>query len=94
VQAVSDVGVSKRGVKREREQSGDGTQVSGNMHSGGVGAVQGQVANGNGNTTPKPMIVMGAKAGNAGVRPRPLKKRKDIHGQAREMPIQQPTPRA
>ncbi|KAH7919510.1 hypothetical protein BV22DRAFT_1133780 [Leucogyrophana mollusca] len=37
--------------------------------------------------------VIGAKAGSGGVRPRPIKKqRMDMQGQAREMPVQQPTP--
>ncbi|KAH7915653.1 hypothetical protein BJ138DRAFT_21328 [Hygrophoropsis aurantiaca] len=37
--------------------------------------------------------IIGAKAGSGGVRPRPIKKqRMDTQGQAREMPVQQPTP--
>ncbi|KAF9042666.1 hypothetical protein BDZ89DRAFT_1059882 [Hymenopellis radicata] len=42
-----------------------------------------------------PKAIVGAKAGMAGVRPRPLKKQKlDVQGQARDstVPIQQPTP--
>ncbi|KAF8917465.1 hypothetical protein CPB85DRAFT_1374250 [Mucidula mucida] len=42
-----------------------------------------------------PKAIVGAKAGMAGIRPRPLKKQKlDVQGQARDstVPIQQPTP--
>ncbi|KAG0695601.1 hypothetical protein DFH29DRAFT_879931 [Suillus ampliporus] len=40
-----------------------------------------------------PVGVVGVRAGSNGVRPRPVKRpRMDIQGQAREMPMQQPTP--
>ncbi|KAH9939519.1 hypothetical protein B0H21DRAFT_36849 [Amylocystis lapponica] len=78
----------KRGQKREREHSADG-------HMNGIVPAQGQVYAQTGNTGPKAVMVVNAKAGTAGVRPRPLKKqRMDTKGQAREMPVQQPTPHA
>ncbi|KZT06142.1 uncharacterized protein LAESUDRAFT_654074, partial [Laetiporus sulphureus 93-53] len=88
--AGPDSGVAKRGVKREREYSMDGVQMgtTTNRMSG-----QAQSIGVNGGGTPKPASVAGAKAGNAGVRPRPLKKqRMDVQGQSRGMPLQQPTP--
>ncbi|KAI0926423.1 hypothetical protein AcV5_008889 [Taiwanofungus camphoratus] len=97
-------GEVRRGVKREREHSVDGLSVQTSVQVNGVTGVaqtQGQghpgyaqSGNGNGGAA-KPLVVTGAKAGNAGVRPRPLKKqRTDLKGQAREMPVQQPTPHA
>ncbi|EMD33327.1 hypothetical protein CERSUDRAFT_67993 [Gelatoporia subvermispora B] len=69
-----------RGMKRERESD---TPVNG---------VQ-QIPNGNG--TVRPAGIVSAKAGSGGVRPRPIKKqRQDLQGNAREMPVQQPTPHA
>ncbi|KAG2149096.1 uncharacterized protein EDB93DRAFT_1240421 [Suillus bovinus] len=45
------------------------------------------------NGTSMPIGVAGVRAGSNGVRPRPVKRpRMDIQGQAREMPMQQPTP--
>ncbi|OCH94866.1 hypothetical protein OBBRIDRAFT_843719 [Obba rivulosa] len=70
----------QRGVKREREP--DGLHVNG---------TQQHVPNGNGAV--RPVSVVNAKAGSGGVRPRPIKKqRQDLQGNAREMPVQQPTP--
>ncbi|KAI0364324.1 hypothetical protein BV20DRAFT_956443 [Pilatotrama ljubarskyi] len=72
-----------RGVKREREYSTDGgLQVNGNVPP----VVQYQDG-------PRPQV-KGAKAGNAGVRPRPQKKQRlDVNGHS-QVPIQQPTPHA
>ncbi|KAI0636129.1 hypothetical protein C8Q77DRAFT_1051982 [Trametes polyzona] len=72
-----------RGVKREREYSTDtGLQVNGNMPP---------VAYSQDGSRP---VVKGAKAGIAGVRPRPVKKQRlDTNGHA-QVPIQQPTPHA
>ncbi|EIW57855.1 uncharacterized protein TRAVEDRAFT_65492 [Trametes versicolor FP-101664 SS1] len=72
-----------RGVKREREHSTDtGLQVNGNVLPSAPhqeGARPG---------------LKGAKAGNSGVRPRPVKKQRlDANGHA-QVPIQQPTPHA
>ncbi|KAF5359873.1 hypothetical protein D9756_003450 [Leucocoprinus leucothites] len=81
---------SLRGKKRERE---DGTiPVNGvppTTNSTYMNGVVNGVGNGNGAQT------MNAKAGIAGVRPRPMKKqRMDVQGQARDVtaPVQQPTP--
>ncbi|KAJ3008839.1 hypothetical protein NUW54_g3002 [Trametes sanguinea] len=74
-----------RGVKRERERDSSadsGLQVNSNTPLS------------NQYHDPSRPPGKGAKAGNAGVRPRPLKKQRldtDAHGQ---MPIQQPTPHA
>ncbi|KAH9930092.1 uncharacterized protein B0H18DRAFT_1083995 [Fomitopsis serialis] len=88
--SVPTVAEPKRGTKREREPTGDGSQAV--AHTNGVGTTKG---NGNGTATSKPAMVVSAKAGNAGVRPRPLKKqRMDTEGAARPLPIQQPTPHA
>jgi len=77
---------AKRGVKREREA--DGPPVNGS----GVALPQ---QNLNGNGVVRPVTVVNAKAGSGGIRPRPVKKqRQDLQGNAREMPIQQPTPHA
>ncbi|GBE88424.1 hypothetical protein SCP_1302390 [Sparassis crispa] len=81
---VQELAVPKRGVKREREQTADGVSVNGTVPTQGAPG-----------STAKPLVVVGAKAGSAGVRPRPVKKqRMDSAGQAREMPVQQPTPHA
>ncbi|KZT73531.1 hypothetical protein DAEQUDRAFT_754388 [Daedalea quercina L-15889] len=79
----------KRGVKREREPTGDSARIA--TYKKGV-----STANGNGAAAaPKPAMVVSAKAGNAGVRPRPLKKqRMDTEGATRPLPVQQPTPHA
>jgi len=53
------------------------------------------VINGNGSIVAHaPKAVLNAKAGTAGIRPRPIKKqRMDMQGQARDVAItQQPTP--
>ncbi|KAJ6619798.1 hypothetical protein B0H10DRAFT_2025071 [Mycena sp. CBHHK59/15] len=78
--------MSARGQKREREQDGG---------ANGVPPPQG-TQNGVAPRAPVPVIV-GAKAGIAGARPRPIKKqRMDMQGQARDVsgaPVQQqPTP--
>ncbi|OBZ72587.1 hypothetical protein A0H81_07432 [Grifola frondosa] len=73
-----DPATVKRGQKREREYSADGVQMQAPAHEG-----------------VKPALMRGAKAGSAGIRPRPVKKqRMDMNGQAREIPMQQPTPHA
>ncbi|TFY55827.1 hypothetical protein EVJ58_g7998 [Rhodofomes roseus] len=78
----------RRGTKREREPTGDGAQPV--ARTNGTNAT-----NGNGAAAARPAIVVSAKAGNAGVRPRPLKKqRMDPEGAARPVPVQQPTPHA
>ncbi|KAI0654642.1 hypothetical protein C8Q70DRAFT_925330 [Cubamyces menziesii] len=70
-----------RGVKREREHEG-GLQMNGNIPP----PTQYQ--------DPAKASVKGARAGNAGVRPRPVKKQRlDANGHA-QVPIQQPTPHA
>ncbi|KAH9902464.1 hypothetical protein C8Q73DRAFT_670532 [Cubamyces lactineus] len=70
-----------RGVKREREHEG-GLQMNGNI----LPQTQYQ--------DPAKASVKGARAGNAGVRPRPVKKQRlDANGHA-QVPIQQPTPHA
>lgn len=61
----------KRGIKREREPTVDGPQATGYQN----GAANG---NGNGAASAKPAVVVSAKAGNAGVRPRPLKKQRMV----------------
>ncbi|KAI8969872.1 hypothetical protein BD414DRAFT_427806 [Trametes punicea] len=75
-----------RGVKRERERdypTDGGLQVNGNIP---VHAAQFQ--------DPSKANMKGAKAGNGGVRPRPVKKQRvDANGHA-QVPIQQPTPHA
>ncbi|TBU52717.1 hypothetical protein BD310DRAFT_831629 [Dichomitus squalens] len=69
-----------RGVKRERDDTG--LQMSGNTPQGTYGQDGAKSE------------LRGTKAGNAGVRPRPIKKaRLDGNGQV-QMPIQQPTPHA
>ncbi|CDO75068.1 hypothetical protein BN946_scf184605.g9 [Trametes cinnabarina] len=73
-----------RGVKREREReypAEGGLQVNGNIPP----STQYQ--------DPSRLSVKGAKAGNAGVRPRPVKKQRLDAGAHGQMPIQQPTPR-
>ncbi|KAI0353781.1 hypothetical protein OH77DRAFT_1406539 [Trametes cingulata] len=72
-----------RGVKREREhQSDGGLQMNGNIPPV-VPYPDGSRPSGK-----------GAKAGNAGVRPRPPKKQRlDVNGHS-QVPIQQPTPHA
>ncbi|KAI9059814.1 hypothetical protein FKP32DRAFT_1579151 [Trametes sanguinea] len=74
-----------RGVKRERERDyppDGGLQVNGNIPP----PTQYQ--------DPSRPPGKGAKAGNAGVRPRPLKKQRLDAGAQGQMPIQQPTPHA
>ncbi|OSC98522.1 hypothetical protein PYCCODRAFT_1375128 [Trametes coccinea BRFM310] len=74
-----------RGIKRERERdySADGgLQVNGNIPP----------TNQHQDTSRQPG--KGAKAGNAGVRPRPLKKQRLDTGAHGHVPIQQPTPHA
>ncbi|KAF5382009.1 hypothetical protein D9615_004376 [Tricholomella constricta] len=73
----------KRGKKRER----DDVTVAGNV----IGATN---VNGNIAATNPPKAVLNAKAGTAGIRPRPIKKqRMDMQGQARDVAVtQQPTP--
>ncbi|KIP10988.1 hypothetical protein PHLGIDRAFT_28135 [Phlebiopsis gigantea 11061_1 CR5-6] len=79
-----------RGLKREREDSVG--QINGG--SQGQGQLPGVTVVTNGRSKPPPAM-MNAKAGNAGVRPRPIKKQRvDVQGQAREIPVQQPTPHA
>lgn len=72
----------KRGQKRERDDDSVTEGVN------GVGAV-----NGSANMSP-PKAILNAKAGMAGIRPRPIKKlRMDIQGQSRDVTVaQQPTP--
>ncbi|EIN04940.1 hypothetical protein PUNSTDRAFT_146218 [Punctularia strigosozonata HHB-11173 SS5] len=71
-----DSATLKRGTKRELDDGANG-HVPGTPHNGAVTV----------------MPILGAKAGVPGARPRPIKKqRMDMQGQAREMPIQQPTP--
>lgn len=102
-----DPSTLKRGQKRERDNISDGPQANVNGQTphpvnGGAG-------------TPKATTIVSAKAGNAGIRPRPLKRPRlvsshfamllslltwsscssqDSNGQARELPVQQPTPHA
>ncbi|CCM04670.1 uncharacterized protein FIBRA_06856 [Fibroporia radiculosa] len=97
VQAGPDPNVPPRGVKREREHSIDRAQVQAGVNGSGAGAVgtHSQSAHSNGNVVVqgKSAAIVGAKAGSAGVRPRPLKRpRMDIQGQP--LPVQQPTPHA
>ncbi|KAI0833782.1 hypothetical protein BC628DRAFT_1527871 [Trametes gibbosa] len=76
-------GLPMRGIKRERENTTDtGLQVNGNT----LPSAQHQEG-------ARPGL-KGAKAGNAGIRPRPVKKQRlDTNGHA-HLPIQQPTPHA
>ncbi|GJE85678.1 hypothetical protein PsYK624_017570 [Phanerochaete sordida] len=77
---------SARGVKREREGSVSGGG-QGQAPTPGVTVIT--------NGWAKQPGVVNAKAGSAGVRPRPVKKQRvDVQGQAREIPMQQPTPHA
>ncbi|PCH42580.1 hypothetical protein WOLCODRAFT_132443 [Wolfiporia cocos MD-104 SS10] len=89
-----DAGMAKRGVKREREHSQDGVPVQishGANVNGGAGVAPDMGANG---SAAKASFVAGAKAGSAGVRPRPFKKpRLDATGTP-NIPLQQPTPHA
>ncbi|KAL4251347.1 Mediator of RNA polymerase II transcription subunit 19 [Abortiporus biennis] len=89
--AISDGTGVKRGVKREREDSVSGTNgggLNGNAHHGVQIPMSATPVNG----TARPQIVVNAKAGNAGIRPRPIKKaRMDTQG---NFPVQQPTPHA
>ncbi|KAG6851091.1 hypothetical protein H0H93_000971 [Arthromyces matolae] len=79
----------KRGMKRERDDVPPAPPTNGLVtpHINGVG-------NGNGVPVNPTKAVVNAKAGSAGIRPRPLKKqRMDIQGQARDVTVaQQPTP--
>ncbi|KAG6842325.1 hypothetical protein C0991_010614 [Blastosporella zonata] len=82
----------KRGMKRERDELPVPVQPPPNgvgaQHVNGVGNGHGHVA------VNSPKAVVNAKAGTAGIRPRPLKKqRMDMQGQARDVTVtQQPTP--
>jgi len=96
--------VQPRGKKREREEvvgmNGVGIMNGVAPQSGvtmglAVPQAQAPATNGyvNGNGIPK--MIANARAGTAGVRPRPIKKQKmDMQGQARDVvvPVQQPTP--
>jgi len=56
---------------------------------------QALTTNGYGNGIGPPKLTVNARAGTAGIRPRPTKKQKmDVQGQARDVtaPVQQPTP--
>lgn len=64
----------KRGVKREREDSV--SQISGGIQLPGVAS--GVTVSTNTNGSVKPGLVMNAKAGSGGVRPRPLKKQRMV----------------
>ncbi|KAF5367386.1 hypothetical protein D9758_003753 [Tetrapyrgos nigripes] len=77
--AVAGAGAA-RGQKRPREEGG------------GINGVQNgaQAMNGIANAASPPKPIVGAKAGNNGVRPRPLKKQR-VDSSA---PMQQPTPQA
>ncbi|KAG6813400.1 hypothetical protein H0H92_011378 [Tricholoma furcatifolium] len=84
----------RRGVKREREDSGPppGSASQPPINGVGVPHVNGH-GNGLGLVNNVPKVVMNAKAGTAGVRPRPVKKqRMDMQGQAGVTVTQQPTP--
>ncbi|KAK7463585.1 hypothetical protein VKT23_006931 [Stygiomarasmius scandens] len=70
-----------RGQKRPREEVPTGAV-------GMNGATGGMQTNGIANVPSPPKAIIGAKAGNNGVRPRPLKKQR-VDSQA---PVQQPTP--
>ncbi|KAG6862568.1 hypothetical protein C0995_000116 [Termitomyces sp. Mi166 len=80
---------AQRGVKRER----DDAPVVPLTNGLGVAHVNG-LGNGNGVAVSAPKAVINAKAGSAGIRPRPIKKqRMDMQGQARDVTVtQQPTP--
>lgn len=84
VGALADV---SRGIKREREDSASQVNGAGQGQAPTPGVTV--VTNG----WAKPPGVVNAKAGSAGVRPR-KKQRVDVQGQAREIPMQQPTPHA
>ncbi|KAH0585167.1 hypothetical protein H2248_008423 [Termitomyces sp. 'cryptogamus'] len=79
----------QRGIKRER----DDMPVTSLTNGLGVAHVNG-LGNGNGVAVSTSKAVINAKAGSAGIRPRPIKKqRMDIQGQARDVTVtQQPTP--
>ncbi|EAU85614.2 hypothetical protein CC1G_06327 [Coprinopsis cinerea okayama7 len=81
-------GGEPRGKKRAHEEGAvNAVQTNGSQGHG--------ISNGvpNGNGTPQPRPVINAKAGNAGVRPRPVKKpRMDLPGQSNPNIQQQPTP--
>ncbi|TFK40414.1 hypothetical protein BDQ12DRAFT_721855 [Crucibulum laeve] len=94
---TSATSVDQRGKKRERDDVGTPVQPNGVANGNGYGGPGvGANANGgvNGSMVPKPIV--NARAGNAGIRPRPFKKqRMDVQGQARDAsaPVQQqPTP--
>ncbi|KAF8806988.1 hypothetical protein BYT27DRAFT_7101295 [Phlegmacium glaucopus] len=101
--------VQQRGMKREREDGGvvgmngvggvNGVAPHSGIHPTGLSAppAPALTTNGhvNGNGIGPPRMAANAKAGTAGVRPRPIKKqRMDVQGQARDVaaPVQQPTP--
>ncbi|KAI0683399.1 hypothetical protein BC835DRAFT_1395355 [Cytidiella melzeri] len=85
-------GDMKRGIKREREDSV--SLVNGSAAIAPTAAAPGVTVSTNG-PVKVPASVMNAKAGSGGVRSRPVKRQRvDMQGQAREVPLQQPTPHA